>query len=55
MTVSPIGPLNAAREAGDAASVAANREHLRERVDDFDLFRTDLARIRLTKRGIAPR
>lgn len=37
MTVALIGSLNAAIKAGDATSVAANLEYLRERVDDFDL------------------
>ena len=55
MTVALIGSVNAAMAAGDPASVEANRDYLRERVDDFDLFRTDLTQIRLTKRGIARR
>jgi hypothetical protein len=55
MTVALIGSVNAARESGDPAAVEANLDYLRERVDDFDLFRTDLTQIRLTKRGIARR
>ena len=55
MTVALIGSVNAAMAAGDPASVEANRDYLRERVDDFDLFRTDFTQIRLTKRGIARR
>ena len=55
MTVALIGSVNAAMAAGDPATVEANRDYLRERVDDFDLFRTDLTQIRLTKRGIARR
>jgi hypothetical protein len=55
MTVALIGSVNAARAAGDAASVEANLDYLRERVDDFDMFRTDLTQIRLTKRGLARR
>lgn len=53
--VALIGSLNAARQAGDQASVAANLDYLRERVDDFDLFRVDLTDIRLTRRGIERR
>ena len=49
MTVALIGSVNAAMAAGDAASVEVDG------VDDFDLFRTDLTQIRLTKRGIARR
>jgi hypothetical protein len=55
MTVALIGSVNAAMAAGDPAAVESNRDYLRERVDDFDLFRTDLTQIRLTKRGIARR
>lgn len=55
MTVALIGSVNAAKATGDQAAVAANLDYLRDRVDDFDLFRTDLTQIRLTKRGIARR
>jgi hypothetical protein len=55
MTAALIGSVNAAKATGDPASVAANLDYLRERADDFDLFRTDLTQIRLTKRGIARR
>jgi hypothetical protein len=55
MAVALIGSVNAARQSGDQASVAANLDYLRERVDDFDLFRTDLTDIRLTRRGIERR
>lgn len=55
MTVALMGSVNAARAAGDQASVAANLDYLRDRVDDFDLLRTDLTQIRLTTRGITRR
>jgi hypothetical protein len=55
MTVAMIGSINAARNAGDPALQAANLDYLRERVDDFDMFRTDLTQIRLTRRGIERR
>jgi hypothetical protein len=55
MTVAMIGSINAARNAGDQALVASNLEYLRDRVDDFDMFRADLTKVRLTRRGIARR
>jgi hypothetical protein len=54
-TVAMLGAINAATRAGDAESVEWHLDYLRERVDDFDLFRVDLTEIRLTKRGIVRR